>query len=182
MPIEIEKKYRLPEEKIVDVISALTGHGSEFLGEDEEENTIYAGPALVEKGAVLRVRKTRDRATLTYKRRLDGGGDIKHQVEEETDVSDPAAIQRIILELGLRPVLVYEKRRKTWRTGEAEVMVDVLPFGNYVEIEGTVDAIHEAEALLGIADLETEEETYPRITARLGRPEGEVIAARFERE
>ncbi|HBE82236.1 MAG TPA: hypothetical protein DDW24_05570, partial [Blastocatellia bacterium] len=62
MPIEIEKKYRLPEERIVDVMAALTGHGSEFLGEDEEENTIYAGPALVEKGAVLRVRKTRDRA------------------------------------------------------------------------------------------------------------------------
>lgn len=182
MSIEIEKKYRLPEERIEAVVAALTDRGSEFIGEDEEENTIYAGPALIEKGAVLRIRKTKDRTILTYKRRLDIGGDIKHQVEEETDVSDAAAIQRIIQELGLRPALVYEKRRKTWRLGEAEVMVDVLPFGNYVEIEGTAATIRDAEASLGIADLETEEATYPRITARLGKPEGDVIAARFEGE
>jgi hypothetical protein len=48
-----------------------------------------------------------------------------------------------------------------------------------MEIEGAITAIKEAEMLLGIEDLETEHETYPRLTARLGKQVGDKIEARF---
>jgi adenylate cyclase class 2 len=79
----------------------------------------------------------------------------------------------------LTPALVYEKRRSTWRFREVEVVIDELPFGHYMEIEGPRTGIKEAEMLLGIEDLEAEQETYPSLTARLGRKTGDVIEARF---
>jgi hypothetical protein len=49
-----------------------------------------------------------------------------------------------------------------------------------MEIEGTITAIKEAEMLLDIEDLETEHETYPRLTLRLGKRNGDVVEARFD--
>ena len=40
-------------------------------------------------------------------------------------------------------------------------------------------SIKEAEMILGIEDLEVEHETYPRLTARLGKQVGGIIEARF---
>jgi adenylate cyclase class 2 len=100
-------------------------------------------------------------------------------VEHETEIVNADAAARIITELGLEPKLVYEKRRKTWRVRSVEVLLDELPFGMFMEIEGSLTAIKEVEMLLGAEDLETEHETYPSLTARLGKQVGERIEARF---
>lgn len=179
MPIEVEKKYRLGPETSEWIITALNKAGAEFLGEDLEENIIYGGHILTEKNAVLRIRKIGDRAILTYKLRLAGNGDIKRQVEEETEVADPNAIERIVAELGYSPVIIYEKKRRKWHFRSVEIVIDELPFGLYMEIEGSITSIHEAELLLDLDDLETEHETYPGLTARLGKRNGTVVEARF---
>ena len=49
-----------------------------------------------------------------------------------------------------------------------------------MEIEGSLTAIKEAEMLLDIEDLETEHETYPRLTARVGKKKGSLVEARFD--
>ena len=89
-------------------------------------------------------------------------------------------MRTIITELGLKPVLVYEKYRDTWKFRSVEIVLDELPFGEYMEVEGSITAIKEAEILLGLEDLETEHETYPRLTARLGKRSGGVVEARFD--
>ena len=61
-------------------------------------------------------------------------------------------------------------------------MLDELPFGDYIEIEGSITAIKEAEILLDLDAFETEHETYPRLTARLGERKGDLIEARFKKE
>jgi predicted adenylyl cyclase CyaB len=61
--------------------------------------------------------------------------------EEETDVADPEAMEAILEALGFTPALVYEKRRQTWRLGKTEIVIDVLPFGLFMEIEGRVNEI-----------------------------------------
>ena len=177
--LEIEKKYRVTPERVDEVISALTEIGAVFEGEDMEENTIYGGDAIDHMNAIVRIRRTERNSILAYKRRVENQSDTKQQIEYETDIADPAAADLILRELGLRPRLVYEKKRKTWRRRDAEIVIDELPFGMFIEIEGPVTAIKEAEVLLGIDDLETEHETYPRLTARLGKLNGEVREARF---
>jgi hypothetical protein len=59
-------------------------------------------------------------------------------------------------------------------------VLDTLPFGEFVEIEGPVEAIKTVETLIGIDDLEVEHETYPRLTARLGTERNGVMESRFE--
>jgi adenylate cyclase class 2 len=177
--LEIEKKYRLSHERWNEIVSSLHETGANFVGEDFEENTIYGGDALDRAGGVVRIRKTQDRALLTFKRRVENQMDVKQQIEHETEVSDIDAVAQILIELGLSPKLVYEKRRKTWQLRSTEIVLDELPFGLFMEIEGAITAIKEAEMLLGIEDLETEHETYPRLTARLGKQVGDKIEARF---
>ncbi len=177
--LEIEKKYRLSAERSDIIAASLQEIGAEFAGEDFEENTIYGGELLGD-GSIVRIRKTDDRSLLTFKRRVENQSDVRHQLEFETEVSDSGATANMLLELGLHPRLVYEKRRRTWQFRDVEIVLDELPFGLFMEIEGSVSGIKEAEQALGIEDLETEHETYPRLTGRLGRRIGEIIEARFE--
>jgi len=179
MSIEIEKKYRLTDDLIARMPGVLDDIDADYVGEDFEENTIFAGGILAETNSIVRIRKTQDRTLLTYKRRVANQSDVKEQIEFETEVSDADAAANIVKELGLVPALVYEKRRKTWRIRNVEVVLDELPFGLFMEIEGPVTGIKEVEILLGIEHLETEHETYPRLTAQLGKNIDGRIEARF---
>ena len=176
--MEIEKKYRLTAARRDDVINALKEMGAVFERDEIEENMIYRGDILQE-GGMVRIRRTEQRSLLTFKRRTESGSDVKQQIEYETEISDAEAADKIVRELGLALKLIYEKRRSTWKLRQVEVVIDELPFGMFMEIEGSRTSIKEAEMLLGIEDLETEHETYPLLTARLGRKVGDVVEARF---
>lgn len=179
MAVEIEKKYRLSGGDRDRVKSAFRDVGADYIGREFEENTIFGGDVLAESGAIVRIRRTGARAILTYKRRVESSIDVKKQIEHEVEVSDADTVMWVLLELGLRPRLVYEKYRDTWRLRSVEIVVDELPFGWFMEIEGSITAIREAELLLGVGDLEVEHETYPMLTSRLGTNVGDVIEARF---
>jgi adenylate cyclase, class 2 len=180
MGIEIEKKYRLDNQRRPKIIARLKHLGAEFMREDFEENYLHRGGLLDERNAVLRLRKIGDTVILTYKERIRNNDDIKHKIEYETEVADVEAIENIIEKLGYRLDVVYEKRRQTWHFDKVEVVMDVLPFGLYMEIEGEIDDIEEAEKLLEIEDLEPEPRGYPRLTAKLGKQKGNVFEARFD--
>ena len=179
MAIEIEKKYRLSDAGREHILRNLQEAGAEYKGEDFEENILYRGGILDEKGAVLRLRKIGEKTILTYKRRVQNQSDIKHQIEHETVVENAVELENIIENLGFRKKLIYEKRRKTWNFREVEIVLDELPFGLFMEIEGSITTIAEAEMLLDIESFEVERQTYPRLTAKFGRQNGEVIEARF---
>lgn len=179
MAVEIEKKYRLPASRRQEFLDALEEAGAKFEGEDFEENIVYGGRPLAKIGAALRIRKTHDRILFTFKKRIPGSTGAKHQLEHETEISDAAGLDLIIRELGMQPALVYEKRRMKWSLRAVEVVLDELPFGVFVEIEGPLTAIAEAEILLGIDDLIVEPKTYPTLTRELGKTHGEVLEARF---
>ncbi len=181
MAIEIEKKYRLDKRLIVDLTAKLAEVGAEFISEVFEENFLHRGGTLDERSAALRIRKVGDNTTLTYKEKLRDDNGVKHKIEYETDVTDAEALERIIEMLGYHLSVVYEKHRKTWKLGDVEVVLDELPFGLYMEIEGTIEAIAAAEKLLGAKNLEVEPRGYPSLTVKLGKTAGNVSEARFEK-
>lgn len=180
MGTEIEKKYRLTPEQREALSQRLREVGAVLQGKEFEENTLYAGGNLEPRRQVLRLRRIGDKAILTYKERYASASAIKHQREDETQIADAAALDTILAALGFRPFLVYEKRRATWRIRQAEVVLDELPFGLFVEIEGAEKEIEEVESLLNLADVEAEMATYPELTERHGEKRSDVIEARFQ--
>ncbi len=179
MSIEIEKKYRLKAAERERVLERLQEVSAEFCGEEFEENTLYAGSNINITNCVLRLRRVEGKALLTYKERFPSSSAIKHQREEETRIENAEGMAAILDVLGYKPALVYEKRRATWRVAGAEVVIDELPFGFYMEIEGEEQSITEAEKLLEVEEVEAEMATYPHLTAQHGTKNGEVIEARF---
>ena len=177
--IEVEKKFRLTKRQRDAVLKRLPVIGASNEGEDFEENTLYSGEALKNGSCVLRLRRVDGKATLTYKKRLPGAAAIKKQLEEETGVADAQAMAAILEALGFTPTLVYEKRRQTWRLGNAEIVIDVLPFGLFMEIEGKASEIKAIERKLGVKDLKAEHATYPQLTAKHGKLSHGLIEARF---
>lgn len=177
--IEVEKKFRLTKRQRDSLLKRLPEIGAQFEREDFEENTLYDGDGLRDRACVLRLRRVGGRSTLTFKRRLPGKSAIKQQSEEETTIADPEAMAAILEELGFTPALVYEKRRQTWRLGQTEIAIDVLPFGLFMEIEGRANAIKTVERKLAMKGLRAEHATYPQLTAKHGKRYDGLIEARF---
>ena len=181
MSIEIEKKYRLTKKQREDLLLRLPEIGAKRKGQEFEENTLYEGESLNLGRSVLRLRridKCSD-AILTYKERFPSRSDIKHQREDETRVDNPEAMELILEALGFTPALIYEKHRETWTVGETEIVIDELPFGLFMEIEGAEQDIREIEKKLALKRLRTELTTYPQLTLKHGTDHDGVVESRF---
>jgi adenylate cyclase class 2 len=181
MAIETEKKYHLGQKRLDEITQKLIELGAAFDKEVFEVNYQHRGGEIDERGATLRLRKIGDFTVLTYKEKVRSENGAKRKIEHETTVSDVDEMEAIIQRLGYHLTAVYEKRRKYWHLGDVEVVLDELPFGLYMEIEGTEDAIARAEKKLGLKEIEHEPRGYPRLTIKYGKMNGEVAEARFER-
>jgi adenylate cyclase class 2 len=179
--IETEKKFRLQPKQFTKIAKRLKKLGATFKDETFEENYLHRGGVLDGRDAVLRLRKTDDKNTLTYKESIRSTGAVKHKTEFETEVSDVEAMEEIIRTLGYRLSIVYEKRRRTWHLDNVEIVLDELPFGLYMEIEGTTRNISKAEKKLSIKNLIPENRGYPRLSIKYGRMKKSVMEARFKR-
>jgi adenylate cyclase class 2 len=179
--IETEKKFRLDPKQLAKITARLSKIGAVFAEETFEENYPHRGGVLDARGAVLRLRKTGEKTLLTYKESLRSNSHIKQKIEFETEVADVDETEKIIGALGYRLSIVYEKKRKTFHLNDVEIVLDELPFGLYMEIEGTHKGIARAERRLGIKRLKPEIRGYPRLTLKYGKMRGSVMEARFKR-
>lgn len=114
-----------------------------------ERNVRYDTPdmALRQRAAILRLRQD-TRIRLTYKDEAESNAQRstvgKTRFEAEVTVDDFDAIQTILIKLGFTPTQAYEKYRTTYTLHDCEIVLDEMPFGNFVEIEGidtTIEAI-----------------------------------------
>lgn len=179
MPVEIEKKYRLTPRQREEILARLPEIGARCEGSDFEINTLYAGESIDTERAVLRLRRVGQQAILTFKERLPGSSPVKHQLEDETTVGNADAMDAILESLGFNPTLIYEKRREIWKLEESEIVIDELPFGLFMEIEGDESSINDIEKKLAIKRLTAETATYPSLTRDHGVDNNGVIEARF---
>jgi adenylate cyclase class 2 len=85
---------------------------------------------------------------LTYKRPT---ATPENRIEIEIEISDAESAIELLLALGFEVVTIYEKHRETYLYEESIVFLDELPFGHFVEVEGTtVDTIRENSISLGL--------------------------------
>lgn len=108
--------------------------------------------ALRQRDELLRLRQ--DTAVkVTYKgRSLEAEQESEAKVREELEmtVDDWETAVAIFRRLGFGPMQVYEKYRETFQLGQIEVVLDEMPFGNFVELEGREAAIKETAVLLNL--------------------------------
>lgn len=150
-----------------------------------ERNVRYenAEKTLSPRGIVLRLRQD-DRTRLTYKE----GGTLQDGVisrfEAEVEVSDFDAMQTILGKLGYAPYLIYEKYRTTYTLDGAEVVLDEMPYGNFIEIEGDKDTIERVITRLGLAGARRYTQSYivlfQIVRERLGLTCHDLTFANFE--
>lgn len=118
-----------------------------------ERNVIFDSDdeALRSREQLLRLR--RDTAVkLTFKAPSDAqdGSEAKVREELEVELSDFDTMSQIFERLGFAPRKLYEKYRETWRLDAVEVVLDEMPFGNFVELEGEERAIKAAVSRLNL--------------------------------
>lgn len=104
------------------------------------------GEILRAQGRVLRLRQ--DTVTrLTYKGASKKEDGILSREEIEFTIEDFEKARRIFEALGYQKLIYYEKYRTIYEWNETHVMLDELPYGSFVEIEG-----ENARSIRSVAD------------------------------
>ena len=100
---------------------------------------------------VLRLRKD-DQAKLTFKgASVEGESGVMSREEIEFVVEDFDKAKLLLESLGFKPVVFYEKFRTTYELHETHIMLDELPYGDFVEIESeNITAIQKVSGLLNL--------------------------------
>ncbi len=138
-----------------------------------ERNLRYENAArtLTAQGIVLRLRQD-DQAKLTYKSGESSQDGIFKRFEAEVAVSDFATMDVILRRLGYDVALIYEKYRTTFALGDAEIVLDELPYGNFTEIEADAETIERLVSELGLDSYRRMTGSYTEIFAELKRKLG----------
>ena len=106
---------------------------------------------LHDRAQVLRLRQD-DQSILTFKspgQIVDG---VISRTELEVVVSDFQTTREILEVLGFQVFMTYEKYRQNFRLNDLVASVDEMPYGNFIELEGSSpDHVRATAALLGLA-------------------------------
>ncbi len=100
---------------------------------------------------VLRLRQD-DKARFTFKGpSVENEGGVVSRREIEFVVEDHESAKQFLEALGYQAVVFYEKFRATYELNNTHIMLDELPYGTFVEIEGeNTGEIHNIANLLGL--------------------------------
>jgi adenylate cyclase class 2 len=148
--LEIEVKFHLAETKTLrDRILAM---GATHCGPMFETNIRYedASKTLKKQGILLRLRKD-DRIRLTFKSSLPRP-DTQFKIHREIEVAvdDFDACHSILEGLGFHPEQAYEKWRETLVLDNTNLLIDTMPYGEFLEIEGHKPHIRKIADRLGL--------------------------------
>lgn len=93
---------------------------------------------LLQRDQLLRLRQdTQVRLTFKGPSIAQTGSEVKVREELEFSLDDFDTAVHLFQRLGFEPVQTYEKYRETFRLGDLEIVLDELPFGNFIELEGS---------------------------------------------
>ena len=166
--MEIEVKFYLRH--LEDIRKRLIAHGARLITNRVLERNVRfdtPGRELASKQHVLRLRQD-NRVTLTFKRPL---GQVETREEFEVEIDDFESGRKILEALGYTVTTLYEKYRETYQIDPNQVMLDELPFGCFVEIEGPlIESIRQLSDQLGLPWEQRVQASYLELFDRIRRP------------
>lgn len=153
--LEIEVKYHLRDMDAMRVRILALGATP---GESHFETNIRfedKNDSLLQRRCLLRLRQDSN-ATLTFKGEPDPptagqAADFKIHREIETTVGDFNATKQILKAIGFFPAQIYEKHRETFIQDDTILCLDTMPYGNFLEIEGSGKNIRRLTDALGLS-------------------------------
>lgn len=149
-----------------------------------EDNVVFErdDDSLRERGQTLRLRRTGDRSIVTLKSRVQG--EFRHKVrqEDESEVADADAMERVFLGLGFHHGWRYQKYRTLFRLDELLICLDETALGCFVELEGPGPQIDVVARKLGYGPESYIVVSYRRLqemaAGPLGQETGDLLMPR----
>jgi len=149
--LELEVKYHVGDLGAIEV--KLRAIGAEIIQPRQPEiNLRFDTPdgKLSKAFQVLRLRQD-EAARLTYKGPSQDEAGVRVRTEIEFVVSDYQTARAFLEALGYAVVMMYEKYRTTYELDGTHITLDEMPYGDFLEIEGSdPETIHRVNERLGL--------------------------------
>jgi len=146
-----------------------------------ERNTLFDYPdrSLSHAGCLLRVRETRQNALFTFKGKIVEDERFKVRPETETTCDSGPNLRAILESIGMKPYFRYEKYREEYRGPGALLCLDELPFGHFLELEGSPEGIEELARVLDLSPSAFVKRSYADLYGEYcrerGMPFGDIV-------
>ena len=171
--VELEVKFYLTNLPALE--NKLLAVGAELAQPRIHEVNLRFDTPSEELGRTYRVLRLRQdtKAYVTYKGPGEDRDGARLRQELEFTVSDFGAAQAVFEALGYQVALMYEKYRTTYALGEMQVVLDELPYGKFMEIEGPDgESIRKSAEKLGLDWEKRIMESYVYLFERLRQAKG----------
>jgi len=154
--IEVKFKIETPQE----IIKKLRQLGAQFQGKAFEKTIRFdtENDSLAKQDKFLRLRSG-FKNVITFKAKV-ANDKFKEREEIETEVKDQEKMRQILERLGFTKLRVMEKYRQKWNLGGVEIVIDKLPMGTFIEIEGSESEIKKTAEKLELDFQESLTNTY----------------------
>lgn len=151
-PLEVEVKFLLQDFEAFR--KRLASVGAEVVAPRVFERNVRfdtADAALLARQQLLRLRQdTRARLTFKGPAAEDADSEAKVREEIELEIADFGQMSAVLQRLGFHPVQVYEKYRETYHWRGVEIVLDEMPFGHFIELEGSGADLKAVAETLGL--------------------------------
>jgi len=182
--IETEVKFALAT--LADIQARLSRMGIAPPPRQFERNRVFDTPdgRLQRTGQLLRLRED-DQIRLTHKSPMpQASTEAKQMMETELLVSDASQMAKILSAMGYTTVRIYEKYRQVVHLADVHICLDILPFGQFVELEGAIPDISAMASRLALPwkdrILDNYLALFAHVKTRLGLDFENITFADFE--
>ncbi len=163
------KNYETEVKIYLDSVEAihdrLQENGAQLVRERTYERNVrydVSDNTLTSRGVVIRLRED-DSVKLTYKEPGTIERGIITREELEVEVSSFDTMQAILGKFGYAPSMLYEKYRTIYFWHDTHIMLDELPYGNFIEVEGNREDIEWVLDSIGLTHAERREDSYAKL-------------------
>lgn len=157
--VEKEIKVKVADPKTL--LERLLRDGAVILNKSKEKTIRLDTPNmdLEKRGVFLRVRSG-SKNTITMKEKIGEDKNIRSRKETEFEIGDVDQMAYILEKLGFTFIRIMEKYRINLQYKGAVLSIDEMPFGMYLEIEGTEEEVGKIATELGYSENDRILETY----------------------